>query len=82
MVALRLEAPMTDPATYLWYAAYKSAIIETDLTRLYIRIDEALSIIDQRLTSATAIDREEDTEIQNAVLALQTLVGVRLKGLA
>jgi hypothetical protein len=70
---------MTDPATYSWYATYKSAITETDLTRLYIRIDEVLSIIDQRLTSATPIDREEDTEIQNAVLALHTLVGARFQ---
>jgi len=80
MGALRLEAPMTGPATYSWYAAYKSAIIETDLTRLYICIDEVLSIIDQRLTSAAPIDREEDTEIQNAVPELHTLIGVRLKG--
>jgi hypothetical protein len=79
MVAFRLEAPMTDPATYSWFAAYRSAITETDLTRLYIRIDEALSIIDERLTSATPVDREEDTEIQNAVLELHTLIGARFQ---
>jgi hypothetical protein len=54
---------MSDPETYSWYGAYKSALIETDLTRLYLRIDEALSIIDQRLRSATPIDPQEDTEI-------------------
>jgi hypothetical protein len=70
---------MTDPATYSWYAAYKSAIKEKDLTQLYISIDEVLSIIDQRLTSAAPIDREEDTEIQNAVIALHTLIGARLR---
>ena len=70
---------MSDPETYSWYAAYKSALIETDLTRLYLRIDEALSIIDQRLRSATPIDPQEDTEIQNAVLELHSLIGARLR---
>jgi hypothetical protein len=58
---------------YSWFAAYRAAALETDFSRLYRRIDEALKAIEKRLDGPTKLDDAEFTEIQDALRALQML---------
>ena len=64
---------MSRNSPYLWFPAYVAAAFETDFSRLYERIDEALKAIDQRLDGPTKLDDAEFTDIQYALRALQML---------
>jgi hypothetical protein len=58
---------------YSWFAAYRSAALEANFSRLYARIDLALRAIEQRLDGPTKLDEAEFAEIQGALRALQLL---------
>jgi hypothetical protein len=58
---------------YKWFAAYRSAALEDDFTRLYRRIDLALRAIEERLDGPAKLDELEFNEIQAALRALQLL---------
>ena len=58
---------------YSWFAAYRSAALEANFSRLYARIDLALRAIEHRLDGPTKLDEAEVTEIQGALRALQLL---------
>ena len=50
-----------------------TAAFETDFSRLYGRIDQALKAIDKRLDEPIKLDDAEFSEIQYALRALQML---------
>jgi hypothetical protein len=58
---------------YAWFPAYVAAAFETDFSRVYGRIDEALRAIQERLDGPTKIDDAEFADIQYALRALQML---------
>jgi hypothetical protein len=64
---------MNRSSSYSWFAAYRSAALETDFSQLYGRIDLALRAIEKRLDGPTKLDDSEFTEIQDALRALQML---------
>lgn len=64
---------MADPSIYPWYYAYKSAILETDLTKVPLRIKVALKIIEDRIGSPVHLDESERQAIENARRGLATL---------
>jgi hypothetical protein len=68
---------MSDLVTYSWFAAFRAVVYETDHSRLYDRIGEALDTINNRLDCLDPIDSAEDKEIHNAVAALRALSSER-----
>jgi hypothetical protein len=65
-----------DQTNYLWQAAYKAAVYETDDSLMEGRILEARAALEQRLLSP--IEDEEYRAIQNAARALEVLRGERV----
>jgi len=64
---------MSRHSPYAWFPAYVAAAFETDFSRLYRRIDEALKAIDKRLDEPTKLDDAEFADIEYALRALQML---------
>jgi hypothetical protein len=65
------------PSRYSWFAAYESAALETDFTRLNARVEDALNAIESRLDGPARLEEAEHKEIQNALLSLQSLSAER-----
>ena len=57
--------------TYPWQKAYKTAILETDDSRIPSRIYDAITAIEQRLRSP--ISREEEQALRDAQSAVSRL---------
>jgi len=66
-------------AIYLWQAAYRSAVLETDPKQLSIRINEARRAIDERLQRPLLIDSPEHKSIQDARRGLAELEAERVE---
>jgi hypothetical protein len=58
---------------YLWKAAWTKAILETDSSKLSVRIMAARAILADRLDSVELIDDEERSEIERALVGLKIL---------
>ena len=66
-------------AIYLWQAAYRSAVFETDPKQLSIRINEARRAIDERLHRPLLIDSPEHRALEDARRGLAELEAERVK---
>jgi len=60
------EGNVMTHAIYLWQAAYRSAVFETDPKQLSIRINEARRAIDERLHRPLLIDSPEHRALEDA----------------
>jgi hypothetical protein len=63
---------VSDSATYHWQAAYVSAILEIDDTRICSRIYEAIAAIERR--RLTSVNSDEDLALRDAEAGLQILI--------
>jgi hypothetical protein len=72
------EVDRMDQNNYLWHAAYRAAVCETDDEKMPDRILEALAAIEQRLLSPIEPDGEEIRAIKNAQDGLQGLKAERV----
>lgn len=63
---------------YIWQAAYKAAILETDNAVMPLRIYEALAAIEQRRLSDLEPDSEEERALEDAERGLRALKAERL----
>jgi hypothetical protein len=68
---------MRHAADYSWSNAYRSAALETDFTKLYARIEEALTAIDKRLDGAAKLADAEFDELQAALHSLYEMSAER-----
>jgi len=66
-------------AIYLWQAAYRSAVFETDPKQLSIRINEARRAIDERLHRPLLIDSPEHRALEDARRGFAELEAERVK---
>ena len=64
---------MSQHSPYSWFNTYKFAALETDLTELANRIEDALSAIETRLDGPTKLDEVEFNDIQSALYSLRKL---------
>lgn len=58
---------------YTWFHAYETAVLETDFSKLAIRIEAALTQIEKRLDRKTPLDEVEFDELQKCLHSLQAL---------
>jgi hypothetical protein len=65
-----------DQSNYLWHAAYKAAVYETDDSLMDGRILEARAALEQRLLSP--VEDEEYRAIENVERALEVLRAERI----
>jgi hypothetical protein len=73
---------MTNSITYSWQAAYQRAVLETDSTRIAVRIDDALRAIEQSVGSTVRMDRAENEAVESARNGLAIIRGEWFGGLA
>ena len=66
-------------AIYLWQAAYRSAVFETDPKQLSIRINYARRAIDERLHRPLLIDSPEHRALEDARRGFAELEAERIK---
>jgi hypothetical protein len=64
-------------ASYSWSKAYLSAALETDFTKLYARIEEALAAIDKRLYRTAKLTDAEFDELQRSLHSLHEMCSER-----
>jgi hypothetical protein len=63
---------------YIWQAAYKAAVLETDNAAIPLRIYEALAAIEQRRLSDLEPGSEEDCAMEDAERGLLALKAERM----
>jgi hypothetical protein len=73
MFAIHLEGDMADPAAYMWYAAYQTAVLGTGHGSPGSRIAIAFTSIQERLKNSRSVDDAERKQIQDALLVLHAL---------
>jgi hypothetical protein len=73
MGTLANHTTMTNPATYPWQTAYVLAILELDPSRILIRANEAVRIIQDRLKRPLELDSPEHQAIEDAQAGIAVL---------
>jgi hypothetical protein len=68
---------MRHASQYSWSKAYRSAAVETDFTKLYARIEEALAAIEKRLDGSAKLADAEFDELQAALHSLYEMSAER-----
>jgi hypothetical protein len=68
---------MRRASQYSWSKAYRSAALETDFTKLYSRIEEALAAINNRLDGTAKLADAEFDELQAALHSLYEMSAER-----
>ena len=71
---------MSNPETYPWQAAYGSAILGTNNSKLIGRIAEARQAIEHRLYNPIEVNSREHLAIQSAWKGLVALENERVEG--
>jgi hypothetical protein len=64
---------------YLWQAAYNAAVLETDNSRMALRIYEAIAAIEQRLLSPVEPGSEEQRALKDAQVGISALRVERIR---
>jgi hypothetical protein len=68
---------MPRTSQYSWSNAYRSAALETDFTKLYARIEDALTAIEKRLDGTAKLADAEFDELQAALHSLYEMSAER-----